>query len=151
MADEREPYEPLWAAGLAVERRPPPDSHEPAPAPGATRSLVGPAIAGFGILAVLWYAAIMSAVSGELTVAEVPSAWGPVAMNCAVVRVEDRDATVEAFRCRAVPSAAEDLPTGVFSSAETLWRSDVDRRPAREHLITISPEGELVGRAIYTP
>ena len=52
---------------------------------------------------------------------------------------------------RAPTCAARTFPPALYASPETLWRSDIDRRTARAHLITISPSGELVGRAIYAP
>ena len=154
MADDREPYEPLWARGLAAPPQPAPDPTYPEPAPIAPRDsgrFAAVATAGFGILLVCWYAAIMSAISSELTIGEVPSAWESVPMTCAIVRLEDRDGTLEVFRCRALPSALEELPAGFYTAPGTLWRSDIDRRAALDHVITISPSGELTGRAIYAP
>ncbi len=132
------------------------DLPEPAPTPAAPtllarRSFAGPAALAFGVLALAWYAAVMAAVSDEMTITKVDSAWGPVPMTCSTLRVQSRAGTLEAFRCRALPTASRDLPAGVFASPETLWRSDIDRRTARAHLITISPSGELVGQAIYAP
>lgn len=149
MADDREPYEPLWAAGLRREPQAAPDAARHAPEPAARRSFAGPAAAAFGILAVLWYAAVMAAVSDEVTITDVPSAWGPVPMTCTTLRVESPEGTLEAFECRALPTALRELPAGTYSSPDTIWHSDVDRREASAHLITISPAGELVGRAIY--
>lgn len=151
MADDREPYEPLWATGLTQHPQPAREVPDLTPAPAARRSFAGRAAVAFGVLALAWYAAVMAAVSDEVTITKVDSAWGSVPMTCSTLRVQSPAGTLEAFRCRALPTASRDLPAGIYASPETLWRSDVDGRTARAHVITISPSGELVGRAIYAP
>jgi hypothetical protein len=147
MADDREPYEPLWAEGL---RRKPALKPE-APAKPKTPSFpAGPALAivalvAFGVL----FGVIVSAQFSRVTIADLESYWGNVEMTCATVRIEEDHRTLEAFRCHA--QGAGQLPPGAYRPPESNWNSDFDRRPAADHAIRISPTGEVLGWALYVP
>jgi hypothetical protein len=65
------------------------------------------------------------------------------------VRIEEDDRTIEIFRCKA--QGAGQLPPGVYRPPETDWNSDFDRRAATDHAIRISPNGVVVGWALYVP
>src|SRR4051812_47570077 len=97
MADDRESYEPLWATGLARRPRPPEPAPEPPPPP-ERRFPIWPA----AVVAALLILISVTARSGRVTVADLPSAWGDIPMTCATARIVGRSKTVEVFHCRAL-------------------------------------------------
>ncbi len=152
MADDREPYQPLWATGLARPARPPEPEPEPEPEPPRPPAPRFPArfaaVTAVAASAVLLAAALLGRGAGDVSVADLPSAWGDIPMTCATTRIEGATKTIELFRCRA---EAGSLPPGLYRSPGTIWSSDVDRRPSLEHRIRISPSGRLTGSAVYVP
>ena len=147
MEDDREPYKPLWAASLRREASPKPEA-APKPKPPSFRARPALAIAALVVFAVL-LGVIVSDDSSRVTFAKLPSYWGSVEMTCATVRIEEDDRTIEIFRCKA--QGAGQLPPGAYRPPETNWNSDFDRRPAKDHAIRISPNGVVVGWALYVP
>jgi hypothetical protein len=147
MADDREPYEPLWAENL--RRQPGRQPEEPAkPKSRPFPAGLALAIAALVISAVL-LGVTVNAHSSRVTFADLPSYWGSVEMTCATWRIEAGDGTLEVFRCR--PRGSGELPPGTYRPPETNWNSDFDRRPAADHAIRISASGEVVGWAHYRP
>jgi hypothetical protein len=147
MADDREPYEPLWLESLRRTPSPKPD----APAKPKPPSFpAGPALA---ILALVAFAVLLGVIvnahSSRVTFADLPSYWGSVKMTCATIRIEEDDRTLEFFRCNA--QGAGQLPPGAYRPPETNWNSDFDRRRATDHAIRISPTGVVLGWALYVP
>jgi hypothetical protein len=147
MEDDREPYEPLWAESLRREASPKPEATAK-PKPPSFRSRRALAIAALVVSAVL-LGAIVSDDSSRVTFAHLPSYWESVEMTCATLRIEEDDRTIEMFRCKA--QGAGQLPPGAYRPPETNWNSDFDRRPATDHEIRISPNGVVVGWALYVP
>ena len=147
MADDREPYEPLWLESLRREASPKPEAAAN-PKPPSFPARPALAIVALVVLAVL-LGVIVSDDSSRVTFAHLPSYWGSVEMTCATVRVEEDDRTIEFFRCKA--QGAGQLPPGAYRPPETNWNSDFDRRPATDHVIRISPNGVVVGWALYVP
>jgi hypothetical protein len=147
MDDDREPYEPLWAESLRREPSPKPE----APAKPKPPSFpAGPALAIVGLVAfAVLLGVIVSDHSGRVTFADLPSYWESVEMTCATVRIEEDDRTLEMFRCKA--KGAGQLPPGAYRPPETNWNSDFDRRRATDHAIRISPNGVVLGWALYVP
>ncbi len=148
MADDREPYEPLWAEGLARKPAPKPE----VPAKPGTRSF--PAGLALAMVALVAFGALLGVIfsgqsSSRYTIADLQSYWGNVKMTCATVRIEEDDGTLEIFRCHA--QGAGRLPPGAYRPPESNWNSDFDRRPAADHAIKISPTGEVLGWALYVP
>ena len=147
MDDDRAPYEPLWAESL--RRTPSPQPEAPAK-PKPPSFPAGPALAIVALVAfAVLLGVIVSAHSGRVTFADLPSYWESVEMTCATVRIEEDDRTFEFFRCNA--QGAGQLPPGAYRPPGTNWNSDFDRRRARDHAIRISPTGEVVGWALYVP
>jgi hypothetical protein len=147
MDDDREPYEPLWAESLRREASPKPEAAATPKRPSFPRRPVL-VIAALVACAVL-VGAILSDGSSRVTFAHLPSYWESVAMTCATLRVEEDDRTVEFFRCKA--RGAGRLPPGEYRPPGTSWNSDFDRRRATDHRIRISPNGVVVGWALYVP
>jgi len=148
MADDREPYEPLWAEGLRGKPAP----KREAPAKPKTPSFpAGPALAIVALVAfgVLFGVSVSARSSSRVTIADLESYWGNVEMTCATVRIQEDDRTVEIFRCH--EQGAGQLPPGAYRPPESNWNSDFDRRPAADHAIKISPTGEVLGWALYVP
>ena len=147
MEDDREPYEPLWAESLRREASPEPEAAaKPKPPSFPPRPAL--ALVALVVLAVL-VGAIVSDDSGRVTFAHLPSYWESVKMTCATVRIEEDDRTIEIFRCKA--KGAGQLPPGSYRPPETNWNSDFDRRRATDLAIRISPNGVVVGWALYVP
>jgi len=148
MADDREPYEPLWAEGL---RRKPALKPEAPAKPEAPSFPAGPALAMVAVVAcgVLFGVIFSAQSSSRFTIADLESYWGNVEMTCATVRIEEDDRALEIFRCHA--QGAGQLPPGTYRPPESNWNSDFDRRPAADHAIKISPTGEVLGWALYVP
>ena len=147
MADDREPYEPLWLESL--RRTPSPKPEVPAK-PKPPSFPAGPALAIVALVAfAVLLGVIVSAHSSRVTFADLPSYWGSVEMTCATVRIEEDDRTFEFFRCNA--QGAGQLPPGAYRPPETHWNSDFDRRRATDHAIRISATGEVLGWALYVP
>jgi len=147
MEDDREPYEPLWAESLRREASPQPEATaKPKPPSFPPRPAL--AIVALVVVAVL-VGAIVSDDSDRVRFAHLPSYWESVKMTCATLRVEEDDRTIEMFRCKA--RGAGQLPPGSYRSPEINWNSDFDRRPARDLAIRISPNGVVVGWALYVP
>ena len=147
MADDREPYEPLWASGL--RRAPEPEPEPPAPAPAPPFPARFAAVAVALTAAAILLAGTLGTRTGEVTIADLPSEWGDIRMTCATTRIEGEGGALELFRCEAVGGGG--LPPGLYRSPETIWQSDFDHRAALDHQILISPSGRLTGRAIYGP
>src|SRR5918997_3556406 len=118
------------------------------PKPPSFRAWPALAIVALVAFAVL-LGVIDSADSSRVTFANLPSYWGSVEMTCATVRVEEDDRTLEFFRCDA--QGAGRLPPGDYRPPETNWNSDFDRRRASDHVIRISPNGVVIGWALYVP
>ena len=147
MADDREPYEPLWAESLRREASPRPEAAaKPKPPSFPARPVL--AIVALVVFAVL-LGVIVSDDSSRVTFDDLPSYWGSVEMTCATLRIEEDDRTLEFFRCNAQGDGQ--LPPGAYRPPETNWNSDFDRRRATDHVIRISPTGKLVGWALYVP
>jgi hypothetical protein len=147
MEDDREPYEPLWAESLRREASPKPEAAaKPKPPSFPPRPAL--AIVALVVFAVL-LGAIVSDDSSRVTFAHLPSYWESVEMTCATLRIEEDDRTIEMFRCKA--QGAGQLPPGAYRPPETNWNSDFDRRSATDHEIRISPNGVVVGWALYVP
>jgi hypothetical protein len=147
MDDDREPYEPLWAESLRREASPQPEvAARPKPPSLPPRPAL--AIAALLVCAVL-VGAILSDGSGRVRFAHLPSYWESVEMTCATVRFEEDDRTIEIFRCKARGDGQ--LPPGDYRPPGTSWNSDFDRRRATDHAIRISPDGVVVGWALYVP
>ena len=147
MEDDRERYEPLWAESLRKEPSPKPEA---AARPKKLPSFrAGLALAIVALVAFAALGATDSDDSGGVTFANLPSYWGSVEMRCATVRIERNDRTLEIFRCKA--QGAGQLPPGAYRPPETNWNSDFDRRPATDHAIRISPNGVVLGWALYVP
>lgn len=150
--NRRQPYRPLWAdpppdpqprLDVVVHRVVEEDDEIVAPARSA-RPRPWAAIA-----ALILVAATLAVVRDRdaLIIETVPSGWEDIVMRCDTLRLQSAEGAVEAFHCRAVGGGV--LPPGVYSSPDARWTSDITLRDARASLITISPEGELRGRAIY--
>ena len=125
---------------------------EPDDAPAAPREQPPPGrrpTAVVAIVAVLALGALVMAQpsGGSILSEDVPSRWEDVPMTCDTLRIEQGDRAIERFRCRALGGAA--LPAGVFRPPGAHWTSDITRRPARDSRIEISPDGEVVGWAVY--
>ena len=146
MDDDREPYEPLWAESLRKEPSLKPEAAAK-PKPPSFRAVLALAIVALVAIAVL--GGTSSDDSGGVTFAVVPSYWGSVDMRCATVRIKQDARTLEIFRCKA--QGAGQLPPGDYRPPETNWNSDFDRRPATDHAIRISPNGVVLGWALYVP
>ena len=147
MADDREPYEPLWAEALRGKPAPKPEAPakpKPPSFPAGT-ALAMVALVALGVL----FGVIVNAQSSRVTIADLESYWGNVEMTCATVRIEEDGRTLEIFRCRAL--GAGRLPPGAYGPPESNWNSDFDRRRAADHAIRISPAGEVLGWALYVP
>ena len=146
MEDDREPYEPLWLESLRREASPKPEAAaKPKPPSFPPR----PALAIVALVAFAALGATDSDDSGGVTFANLPSYWESVEMTCATVRIEEDDRTIEMFRCKAQDAGR--LPPGAYRPPETNWNSDFDRRPATDHAIRISPNGVVLGWALYVP
>jgi hypothetical protein len=148
MDDDREPYEPLWAESLRREASPKPEAAaKPKPPSFPPRPAL--AIVAVVVCAAVLVGAIVSDDSSRVTFANLPSYWESVEMTCATVRIEEDDRTIEIFRCKA--QGAGQLPPGTYRPPETNWNSDFDRRRATDLTIRISPNGVVVGWALYVP
>ena len=147
MEDDRERYEPLWAESLRREASSKPETAAK-PKPPSFPARPALAIVALVVFAVL-LGVIVSDDSSRTTFADLPSYWGSVEMTCATVRIEEDDRTLEFFRCKA--QNAGQLPPGAYRPPETNWNSDFDRRPATDHAIRISPNGVVLGWALYVP
>ncbi len=149
-----EPREPLWASGLAQERRPadedyfapdaPPERAEPVAAPRGRR--VGVLTALMVVLLVLLWGTILTGRSAY-THRDVLSAWRDIPMLCDTQRFDREDGAAELFTCRALGGA--ELPAGLYESPRAQWTSDLTREDARASVIRITRGGDLSGVAIY--
>lgn len=147
--------EPLWAASLAQQPRPSDDAvgptakdAEPTPPRDVREPVKRPAVAVVAVGALIAVALIAALPrDGSLSVENVSSAWGHVLMRCHTARVEQDERVLEVFNCHAVDGG--NLPPGVYRSPAVTWTSDIDRRDARASDIRISPDGDLVGWAVY--
>lgn len=143
---------PLWATSLAPEREPEPgrdDGAPDGPPPVAAQPPFNPRVAAVRLLVLAAIVGLAAALAGRgsVTLAEVPSSWGPVPMTCDTARFEEEDRAVELFSCRA--TAGGTLPPGVYRSPASRWTSDLTRRDALVNEMVIAPDGDLTGVAVY--